>query len=96
MPPGQHIRPVRRCAFWAGPGRSRYYDTPAVLRGFPVSEPEQCDCLMCLAEGDNSPHRRRQAAAKAFKAVWEEALNGKISPEQLAAAYKDLNIRDDG
>ena len=55
-----------------------------------------CDCLMCLAEGDNSPHRRRQAAAKAFKAVWEEALNGKISPEQLAAAYKDLNIRDDG
>jgi hypothetical protein len=51
---------------------------------------------MCLAEGDNSPHRRRQAAAKAFKAVWEEALNGRISPEQLAAAYKDLNIRDDG
>ena len=83
MPPGQHIRPVRRCAFWASTGRSRYYDTLAVLKEFPVSEPEQCDCLMCLAEGDNSPHRRRQAAAKAFKAVWEEALNGRISPEQL-------------
>jgi hypothetical protein len=50
---------------------------------------------MCLAEGDNSPHRRRQAVAK-FKAAWEEALNGRISPEQLVAAYKDLNIRDDG
>ena len=61
-----------------------------------MSEPEQCDCLMCLAEGDNSPHRRRQAAAKAFKAGWKEALNGRISPEQLAAAYKDYNIRDDG
>ena len=49
-----------------------------------MSEPEQCDCLMCLAEGDNSPHRRRQAAAKAFKAVWEEALNG----QDLAGAAR--------
>ncbi len=22
-----------------------------------------CDCLMCLAEGDNSPHRRRASPA---------------------------------
>jgi hypothetical protein len=47
-----------------------------------VSELEHCDCLMCLAEGDNSPHRRRQAAAKAFKAVSEEALNGRIPQGQ--------------
>jgi hypothetical protein len=51
---------------------------------------------MCLAEGDNSPHRRRQAAAKAFKAVWEEALTDRISLERLVAAYKATNIRDDG
>jgi hypothetical protein len=61
-----------------------------------VSELEHCDCLMCLAEGDNSPHRRRQAAAKAFKAVWEEALTDRISLERLVAAYKATNIRDDG
>jgi hypothetical protein len=30
-----------------------------------------------------------------FKAAWE-GLKAKTSPEQLAAAYKDLNIRDDG
>ena len=30
-----------------------------------------------------------------FKAAWEE-LKARISPEQLAAAYRDMNIRDDG
>ena len=30
-----------------------------------------------------------------FKAAWE-ALKARTSPEQLAAAYRDLNIRDDG
>jgi hypothetical protein len=30
-----------------------------------------------------------------FKAAWE-ALKAGTSPEQLAAACKDLNIRDDG
>ena len=30
-----------------------------------------------------------------FKAAWEE-LKARTSPEELAAAYKDLNIRDDG
>jgi hypothetical protein len=29
-----------------------------------------------------------------FKAAWE-ALKAKTSPEELAAAYEDLNIRDD-
>lgn len=53
-----------------------------------MSEPEQCDCLMCLAEGDNSPHRRRAAAKAKFKAAWEEALNGRISPEQLVALVR--------
>ena len=62
-----------------------------------MSEPEQCDCLMCLAEGDNSPHRRRQAAAKAeFKEAWEEAVTARTSTERLVAAYRDMNIRDDG
>jgi hypothetical protein len=30
-----------------------------------------------------------------FKAAWEE-LKARTTPEELAAAYKDLNIRDDG
>ena len=30
-----------------------------------------------------------------FKAAWE-ALKARTTPEQLAAAYRDLNIRDDG
>jgi len=30
-----------------------------------------------------------------FKAVWE-ALKAKTTPEQLAAAYRATNIRDDG
>jgi len=30
-----------------------------------------------------------------FKVAWE-GLKAKTSPEELAAAYKDLNIRDDG
>ena len=30
-----------------------------------------------------------------FKAAWE-SLKAKTSPEELAAAYKDLNTRDDG
>ena len=30
-----------------------------------------------------------------FKAAWE-ALKAKTSPEELAAAYKAMNIRDDG
>jgi hypothetical protein len=30
-----------------------------------------------------------------FKAAWE-GLKAKTSPEQLAAAYKAMNIRDDG
>jgi hypothetical protein len=30
-----------------------------------------------------------------FKAAWE-ILKAKTSPEELAAAYRDLNIRDDG
>ena len=30
-----------------------------------------------------------------FKTAWK-ALKAKTPPEQLAAAYKDLNIRDDG
>ena len=30
-----------------------------------------------------------------FKAAWEE-LKAKTSPEDLAAAYKAMNIRDDG
>ena len=30
-----------------------------------------------------------------FKAAWE-ALKAKTSPEELAAAHEDLNIRDDG
>ena len=29
-----------------------------------------------------------------FKTAWE-ALKARISPEQLAAAYKAMNIRDD-
>ena len=52
--------------------------------------------LCAFAEGENSPHRRRQAAAKAFKAAWEEALTDRISPERIVAAYKATNIRDDG
>ena len=35
-------------------------------------------------------------AAKAeFKAAWKE-LKAKTPPEQFAAAYKEMNIRDDG
>jgi hypothetical protein len=30
-----------------------------------------------------------------FKTAWK-ALKARTTPEQLAAAYKDLNIRDDG
>jgi hypothetical protein len=30
-----------------------------------------------------------------FKAAWE-ALKARITPEQLASAYKAMNIRDDG
>jgi len=30
-----------------------------------------------------------------FKAAWE-GLKAKTSPEELAAAYKAMNIRDDG
>ena len=30
-----------------------------------------------------------------FKAAWE-ALKARTTPEQLLAAYRDLNIRDDG
>ena len=30
-----------------------------------------------------------------FEAAWE-ALKARTSPEQLAAAYRGLNIRDDG
>ena len=30
-----------------------------------------------------------------FKAAWE-ALKARTTPEQLAAAYKAMNIRDDG
>jgi hypothetical protein len=30
-----------------------------------------------------------------FKTAWE-ALKAKTSPEELAAAYRDLNVRDDG
>ena len=30
-----------------------------------------------------------------FKAAWEE-LKARTTPEQLAAAYKAMNIRDDG
>jgi hypothetical protein len=30
-----------------------------------------------------------------FKAAWEE-LKARTTPEELAAAYEDLNIRDDG
>ena len=30
-----------------------------------------------------------------FKTAWER-LSARTTPEQLAAAYKDLNIRDDG
>jgi len=30
-----------------------------------------------------------------FRAAWE-ALKARITPEQLAAAYKAMNIRDDG
>jgi hypothetical protein len=29
----------------------------------PAQAAEVCNCLMCLAEGDNSPHRRRESAA---------------------------------
>jgi len=36
------------------------------------------------------------ATAKAeFKAAWE-ALKARTTPEQLAAAYRAMNIRDDG
>ena len=30
-----------------------------------------------------------------FKAAWEE-LKARTTPEELAAAYRDLNVRDDG
>ena len=30
-----------------------------------------------------------------FKAAWE-ALKASTTPEDLAAAYRDMNIRDDG
>jgi hypothetical protein len=41
-----------------------------------------------------SAARRRQAKAD-FKAAWE-ALKARTTPEQLLAAYRDLNIRDGG
>ena len=53
-PPGQYIRPERRCAF-------RDLDT----------------------------------AKAEFGGAWT-ALKVRASPEQLAAAYRDLNIRDGG
>jgi hypothetical protein len=40
--------------------------------------------------------RQDADTAKAeFKAAWE-ALKARTTPEQLAAAYKAMNIRDDG
>ena len=30
-----------------------------------------------------------------FKAAWE-ALKARTAPEQLAAAYREMNVRDDG
>ena len=38
---------------------------------------------------------RRRAAKTEFKAAWKE-LKARTPPSLLAAAYKDLNIRDDG
>jgi hypothetical protein len=38
---------------------------------------------------------RRRAAKTEFKAAWE-ALKARTPPEQLAAAYKAMNIRGDG
>jgi hypothetical protein len=37
---------------------------------------------------------RRRAAKTEFKAAWK-ALKARTAPEQLAAAYQAMNIRDD-
>ena len=37
----------------------------------------------------------RDTAQAEFKVAWE-ALKAKTTPEQLAAAYRAMNIRDDG
>jgi hypothetical protein len=37
---------------------------------------------------------QRRAAKTEFKAAWK-ALKASTTPEQLAAAYKAMNIRDD-
>jgi hypothetical protein len=39
--------------------------------------------------------RELDTAEAGFKAAWE-ALKARTTPEQLAAAYKAMNIRDDG
>jgi hypothetical protein len=38
---------------------------------------------------------RRRAAKTEFKAAWK-ALKARTTPEQLAAAYRAVNVRDDG
>jgi hypothetical protein len=39
--------------------------------------------------------RDLETAKAEFKAAWERLL-AKTTPEQLASAYKAMNIRDDG
>ena len=39
--------------------------------------------------------RDLDTAKAEFKAAWKD-LKAKTTPEQLAAAYRDMNIRDDG
>ena len=39
--------------------------------------------------------RDLDTAKAEFKAAWE-ALKARTTPHQLAAAYRDMNIRDDG
>ena len=41
------------------------------------------------------PAKDLDTAKADFKAAWE-ALKARTTPVQLAAAYRDLNIRDDG
>ena len=45
--------------------------------------------------GSAWPQNAASGSKSEFKAAWE-ALKARSTPEQLAAAYRAMNIRDDG
>lgn len=55
----------------------------------------KCNCMMCLAEGDNSPHSRRQSYERLVQAIADLKAAGIAVPMALHLAVHALGVTDD-